>query len=128
MTAMPRTPTLKLPPLDLGDETLGQRIARLRKERGFTQVELAERMGIVQGLVSDYECDKLRPHAEMVARFALALEVSADDVLGLNKRSKTNGTITNRRLLRRLKQIEKLPKKTQDTIISTIDLALKAEK
>jgi len=126
MKIMPRTTTLKLPPLNLGKETLGERIARFRKERGYTQVELAERIGLVQGLVSDYERDKLRPHAEMVVRFAIALEVTADVILGL-KKVRTNGTISNRRLLRRLKQIEQLPKKTQDTIIQTIDLALKAQ-
>jgi transcriptional regulator with XRE-family HTH domain len=123
---MPRTPTLKLPPLKLGKETLGQRIARLRKERGYTQVELADRMGLVQGLVSDYEREKLRPHAEMVVRFAIALEVTTDELLGL-KKIRTNGTISNRRLLRRLKQIEQLPKKSQDTILQTIDFALKAQ-
>jgi DNA-binding XRE family transcriptional regulator len=38
-----------------GQETLGRRIARLRKERGYTQVELAEKIGIIQVLISDYE-------------------------------------------------------------------------
>jgi len=90
-------------------------------------VELAERIGIIQVLISDYERDKLRPHAEMVIRFALALDVTADELLGLKKNRRTNGTISNRRLLGRLKRIEQLPKKTQDTIIQTIDLALKAE-
>src|SRR5207247_2491036 len=36
-------------------ETVGQRLARLRRERGLTQVELAERLGIAQPIVSDYE-------------------------------------------------------------------------
>ena len=84
MLAMPRKSKLTLPPLDLGEESLGQRFARIRKEKGYTQVELADKMGIIQGLVSDYERDKLRPHAEMVIRFAQALDVSADDLLGLN--------------------------------------------
>jgi transcriptional regulator with XRE-family HTH domain len=121
---MPRTTSLELPPLELGDESLGERIARIRKERGLTQVELAETIGIIQGLVSDYERNKLRPHAEMVVRFALALGISTDELLGL-KKMKTSKTISNRRLLRRLQQIEALPKKTQDTIIGMIDLALK---
>jgi predicted transcriptional regulator len=45
----------------------------LRKERGYTQAELAERMRIIQALISDYEGDKLRLHSEMVIRFAQAL-------------------------------------------------------
>ena len=39
---MPRKSRLKLPPLDLGKETFGQRLTRLRKERGYTQVTLAK--------------------------------------------------------------------------------------
>jgi transcriptional regulator with XRE-family HTH domain len=124
MVNMPRPTTLEPPPIDLGKETIGQRIARIRKHRGFTQAELANRMGIIQKLVSDYECDNIRPHPEMLARFAVTLELTTDELIGLKPR-KTNDTITNRRLLRRLKDIQALPKKAQDTLIEVIDLALK---
>jgi transcriptional regulator with XRE-family HTH domain len=73
---MPRKSKLKLPPIDLGSESLGQRIARLRKEKGYTQVELAKKMGIVRVLVSDYERERIRPHYEMIIRLALALDVT----------------------------------------------------
>jgi ribosome-binding protein aMBF1 (putative translation factor) len=56
---MPRKSRLKLPPLGL-PEPFGSRLARLRKERGFTQIELASRIGLTQTLVSDYERGKLR--------------------------------------------------------------------
>lgn len=39
-------------PLDGSEESISDRIARLRKERGFSQAELAERIGIIQALVS----------------------------------------------------------------------------
>ncbi|MCR4289399.1 MAG: helix-turn-helix domain-containing protein [Candidatus Scalindua sp.] len=119
---MPRPSKLKLPPLDLGNETVGQRIARLRKERGYTQIELAERMSIIQGLISDYERDKLRLHGEMVVRFAQALEVTADELLGLN--SSKNGVKPNLKILRRLKKIESLPASSQKTLLKTIDTFL----
>ena len=67
---MPRVSRLKLPPIDWGKETLGQRVARIRKERGYTQVELAEKIGILQTLVTDYENDRLRLTAEMALRWA----------------------------------------------------------
>ena len=37
------------------EETLGARIARLRKEEGMTQLELAERMGVTDKAVSKWE-------------------------------------------------------------------------
>jgi transcriptional regulator with XRE-family HTH domain len=122
---MPRKSTLKLPSLNLGDETFGQRLARLRKEKGLTQSALASKMGLVQALISEYERDKIRAHHEMVARFALALEISADDLLGINapkKKIKTPGL----RLQKRMLQIEALPRHQQKIILRTIDTILNA--
>ena len=72
---------LALTPLPYNDETPGQRLAQIRRERGITQVELAERIGLVQTLVSDYECGKLRLNADLILLFATALDVSTDDLL-----------------------------------------------
>ena len=44
--------------------TVGSRIARLRRDKGLTQVELAERLGVTQPAVSDYENDDIRLPAE----------------------------------------------------------------
>jgi transcriptional regulator with XRE-family HTH domain len=78
---MPRVPKKSLPPLAQSGETFGQRIAPLRNLQGLTQRQLADRIGIVQNLVSDYENDKLRLFDEMVARFAYALRVSSYDTI-----------------------------------------------
>jgi len=64
-----------------GLESMGQRLARLRKERGWTQVELAERTGIVQTVLSDYERGKLRLNADMIVRFASTLDITTDELL-----------------------------------------------
>jgi len=64
----------------------------------------------------DYERDKLRLNAEMAVRFAIALEVSTDELLGLNSangggksKAKSEGKKPSRRVLRRLEKIESLP-------------------
>lgn len=120
---MPKKRTLQLTPIDFGDETLGQRLARVRKERGFTQVELAARTGLIQSLVSDYETDRLNLSAEMAVRFALALDVSTDDLLHPQAK-KTTGKTPNRKVLRRLELIESLPRRKQDALLTTIDAFL----
>lgn len=125
LVAMPRPSRLRLPPLDLGDYSTGQRIARVRRERGFTQAELADCIGIVQALVSDYERDRLRLTAEMLARFAIALEVSADELPGLAVESLRTPK-PNLRLLYRLKRIESLSPSQQKSLLQTIDMYLKA--
>ncbi len=121
---MPRKSKLNLPPLNLGKETLGQRIARLRKEGGYTQAELADKMGTIRELISDYEREKIRPHYEMVIRFALALDVTTDVLLGL-KPSKNNGGKPSLKILRRMKKIEALPPAQQKVLLKNIDMFLK---
>ena len=121
---MPKPSKLSLPPQPLSDETSGQRLARLRRERGFTQVELAERTGLVQTLVSDYERGKLRLNAEMIIRFATALEVSTGDLLQPSSGPKP-ARKTSRRVLQRLERIEALPMHVQSTVLKSLDLMLK---
>ncbi len=125
---MPQKSKLELPPLDLGQESIGQRIARLRKEKGFTQAQLAEQMGLVQALISEYERGKIRLYDEMIARFAIALDVSADILIGL-KQSKSKSSQPSLQIVRRLKKIEELSQSQQKTLFQTIDTFLKgAEK
>jgi transcriptional regulator with XRE-family HTH domain len=123
LALLPSVSRLELPRLDLGKETLGQRITRIRKERGFTQVELAERIGTIQTLVCDYEKDRLRLSAEMALRFALALEISVDELLR-RKSSKMVSRQPSRKVLRRLEQIESLPSTQQSVLLKTIDTFL----
>ena len=120
---MPRVSKLSLPPIDWGKETIGQRVARIRKERGYTQVELAGKIGILQTLVTDYENDRLRLPAEMAVRFAMALDVSLDELLH-PKVSKTSGRKPSPKVLRRLEQIEALPGTQQSVLLRTIDTFL----
>jgi len=114
-----------LPPLKQGGETIGQRLARLRKAKGLTQVALAKKIGIIQGLISDYELDKLRLHAEMLMRFALALGVSADEILGL-KPTEGKTVKASFRMLERLEKIQKLSLTPRKALLKTIDMYLSA--
>ncbi len=121
---MGRKSKLKLQPETLGKESFGQRLSKIRKSKGYTQAELAEKIGLTQGLISDYELDKLRPYHDMVSRFSLFLEVSADDLLGLKEYKKTENKPSSK-LLRRLKKIEQLPAYQQKVLLNTIDTFLK---
>jgi transcriptional regulator with XRE-family HTH domain len=111
--------------MDYGNETLGERLARIRKERGYTQVELAERIGTIQSLVSDYEVDRLRLSAEMAVRFALALGVTTDELLHPKAKKAANGKKPSRKVMRRVEQIEKLPPQQQMVLLKTIDTFLR---
>ncbi|MGA2436134.1 MAG: helix-turn-helix transcriptional regulator [Bryobacteraceae bacterium] len=122
---MPKVSRFQLAPIDFGGETLGRRVTRIRKERGFTQIELADRIGIIQCIVSAVERDERKLSAEMAIRFAQALGVSMDELLGPGHRDKKAGK-PSRRVLRRLERIEALPVTQQVALLRTIDAVLKA--
>ena len=116
---------LKLPPLKLeSDESFGERLSRIRKEKGFTQVELAAKVGLIQTLITDYERDKIRLNAEMICRLANALSVSADELLGLKKAAPLKNDLSLR-LVRRMQKFGLLPSAQQKALLQTIDVYLK---
>jgi transcriptional regulator with XRE-family HTH domain len=123
---MPKKSKLTLTPIASDDESLGQRLARVRKEHGLSQVVLAERTGLIQVLVSDYERGKLRMPAEMAIRFAEALGVTTDELLQPRKKSSAEKTTKQPsiRLVRRMEQIESLPLYQQRALLTTIDAFL----
>jgi transcriptional regulator with XRE-family HTH domain len=122
---MPSVPKFKLEPLKISNETIGQRIARIRKAKGFTQQELANRIGISRKLVTDYETGRVRLFDEMLARFALTLKVTSDELLGLKKVNYL-GPAPSLRVMKRLQEIEKLSEIKKKFILKTIDDLIKA--
>jgi transcriptional regulator with XRE-family HTH domain len=123
---MPKKSKLKLMPVDTGKETLGQRLARLRKERGLTQKQVAESTGLIQELVSSYELDKLRLNSDMILRFAEIFDVSADELLRGSKSTVAAKKQPSIKLVRRMEQIEGLPLYEQRALLTTIDKFLTA--
>lgn len=104
-------------------ETLGHRIARLRRERGLTQAELAQQLEVSQPVVSDYENDVIRLPADVVVQIAEILGASTDELLGMKPAAARNSSasIKNRRLYRRMQEIEKLPRRDQEALLRTIE-------
>lgn len=60
--------------------TIGEKIARLRREREWTQKELASRAGITQNQVSRIEKGKTQPRRSTIETVAEALEVDPEDL------------------------------------------------
>lgn len=107
-------------------DTIGRRIARTRKARGLTQTELASRIGTIQAVISDYESDRRRLHAEMIVRIAQALSVSADELLGTKAQKASTGAAMSLRLTRRMQKLEALPRAQQKFVLQTLDVLLKS--
>lgn len=59
-------------------------IKKLRNEKGLTQMNLAELMGIDQTTVSKWELGKATPDTPILIRLAEFFDVSTDYLLGLS--------------------------------------------
>jgi transcriptional regulator with XRE-family HTH domain len=124
---MPRKRTTELPPLDVNsDESIGSRIANIRKKLGLTQNDLAERIGIQRTQVTDYEIGRLHLSDEMVIRFAIALSVSSDQILGLKKLE--SDSMADLKITKRLKAIEELSASDQKKVLQNLDLIIQGIK
>lgn len=107
------------------DSSFGPRLAAIRKARGLTQVQLAEATGTTQRSISYYENDDGAPPASIVMVLARALQVSADELLGLEPPHKavpaTAGDPETRRLWKRFQAVTQLPEKDQRAVIRLIN-------
>ncbi len=62
--------------------TLGQNISALRKKRGLSQAQLADKLDIGTSTLGMYETDKREPSYETLSNIADFFNKSVDDLLG----------------------------------------------
>ena len=67
--------------------TIKENIRRLRKNRGLTQVQLAEELGTIQKVITDYETGKTKPPSERLLNIAKFFDVTVDELLGAGELS-----------------------------------------
>lgn len=68
---------------------LGQNIMRFRKERGFTQEQLANLLNVSVSAVSKWELGNNRPDLELLPGLAEIFQISIDSLLGYEKSYKS---------------------------------------
>jgi transcriptional regulator with XRE-family HTH domain len=110
-------------------EAIGDRLRDLRKARGFTQQELAEAIGTSQRMIAYYEAQGGNVSADVVAKLADVLKVSIDELVrGKNgKAARTKVAPQDLRLMRKLRQVEKLPLKDRRSVLQLIDALVEKE-
>ncbi len=109
------------------DANFGSRLAELRKRAGYTQVELAEEIGVTQRVIAYYEGQTDHPPTTLLPDMARALKITTDELLGhapIKKQPKPRNT----RLARRLEQIEQLGVKEKRQVLQFIDTVIEREK
>lgn len=62
---------------------IGERLSELRKDRGMSQQELADKLSLTKFTISSYEREKTMPSDEIKTELAKIFNVSLDYLLGL---------------------------------------------
>ena len=102
--------------------TFGQKITSVRKQKEMSQAELGKLSGVNGDIVGKYERDEMKPSIETAKKLADALEISLDYLVG------EGNQVLDKKTLKRLEDIEKLPETDKQNIFYTLDSLIKAAK
>jgi transcriptional regulator with XRE-family HTH domain len=116
-------PSKKKPSVSSETETFGQRLARLRREAGYSQSELGRQVGVSQRMIAYYEGPSAHAPTQLLHALTEVLGVSTDALLGISV-AKVGARSSNQRLWRRFKEIEKLPPTERRQLLGIIDAVL----
>lgn len=109
--------------LTMQDEQLrkafGARLKTLRKQKNWSQKELAAKVEIRFQQLNKYESGLNTPPAEMLVKLADSLSVSVDFLL--TGGSTESAAMGNSRLFRRFQVLDGFPADDQETVIKVID-------
>ena len=104
----------------------GKNLAAIRKARGFTQEELATKVGSTCSLINYYERLTKNPTADVLLKLSDILGVSVDELLGKESLKVKPGPVP--KIERQLNEIQKLSKEEQKAISTVLDMALQQAK
>jgi len=104
---------------------IGKNLQSMRKRRGLTQKELAEKIGMTRESIAAYEAGRSHLMDTTLLDMASVLRVSVNEILGFERRT-TESTITSRRWAKRMALIESLPESVKKHILRTLDDVIKA--
>ncbi|MCK4818352.1 helix-turn-helix transcriptional regulator, partial [bacterium] len=109
-----------------------ENLARIRREKGISQKDLADRSGISSRMIAHYEKHVSHPALEKIERIAETLNVSIAELLGftsITKNSEASVSLSNinTRTLKQLKKIIRLNPIDRSTIYKMVDGLLQKE-
>ena len=104
-------------------DAFAKRLIELREARGMTQAELSRATGISERMIAYYERPDAKPPGSLLATLARALQVTTDELLGLQPTDHKR-PVRSSRLVRRLSMIEKLPPDDQRAVLKFLDALL----
>ena len=106
------------------NRSFGQRLAKIRKAKGLTQTELGERIGATQRAMHHYEKKAEYPPVQKIIELARALDMSVDELLGVDDEGHDFYQNINPKLAKRLRLASDLPSHELKALSTFIDALL----
>jgi len=95
---------------------IGSKISTLRKEKGWSQGDLAKQSGVFREMIGNYERNANTPSIEVLINLAKVFNVSVDYIIGEGELA-----ALDKELLKRIEDIEKLDEATKQHLFFLID-------
>lgn len=105
---------------------LGERLRQLRLERGLTQTQLGQRVGLSKRMIFHYERHATRPPADKVLALANALGLHLHELI--KDTTRPADTNVDPKFARKLERAKRLPSTDQMLLGTMIDSMLKNNK
>ena len=99
---------------------LGERIQQLRKELNFSQLGLANEIGVSKAQMNRYENQGVQPPADVLNKMANTLNTSMDYLVNGDIDEKATEHLKNTLLLQKFKELEQLPKDELEVILKMV--------
>jgi transcriptional regulator with XRE-family HTH domain len=106
-------------PRETGADHFGRHLKALRKGRGWTQLELADRLGIERSIIGNYERGVHYPPVPTLVKLAQALEVSLDRLLSVDQHEVDE--IQDRRLYQLFIQVDRMDAGIQGLVKQVVE-------
>jgi transcriptional regulator with XRE-family HTH domain len=103
---------------------ISEKIKKLRQEKGWSQTQLANKLGIHPQHVSRYERGVFTPSAETLTKIGEVFGVSADYLLNEETNDSTGYLIKDKQLQRYLEEVDKLSEADKTLIKEVIESVL----
>jgi transcriptional regulator with XRE-family HTH domain len=102
----------------------GQRLSAVRRSKGMTQQQLADKLSVKRSLIDYYETRSPNPSLDFIERAAAALEVTVAELLGSEPNATRAKPGPTSQLQRKFEQVKLLPREKQKFIIQFLDTML----
>jgi len=102
---------------------IGKKISELRKEKGWSQSDLAKAVDASRDIIGKYERGEHSPSIEMATKLAEVLEVTVDYLLGKERFGKYDKDV-----IKRLEGIQKMDEVTRGKLFDIIDTYIRDSK